>query len=623
MIHYSEEKPALKELYSNKRFEELKGSLSDTDAKLSLVDFLRYNIDFTVELMFGIRLFPYQVHLLEQFFENSFIIYVASRGASKSFLGALFSLLLLVFENQKRIIFLSSTFRSARRMMSTCEKFIQSKEAELLRQCFPFEIRRGTDLWELRTPGGGFIKALPLNEKIRGERADVIIIDESLLLTADQILKWIAPFLTAKENIKESIEVKEQEDRLIEQGIITEADRLDMSSDKKMIGLSSASYQFQYFYEWYNNWVQKAIEDKVSEKDGKYFVSRMSYLSLPKELVEEKIIEEAKAGGENSSYFKMEYLALFPNSSENFFSLEHMIACTIPNGEYPCVQLSGNPTKEYILSIDPSFSSGKDSDFFAMGVFQLDKENKSITLVNSYGMAGGELPYHIDYLYYILTNFNIVLITADLLGGQGEARGFNFIQAANESARFAAAGINLKFFEGNLDDCGEDYIQEIKSMRKTYNKDSKTICYTQGNRPAWKRRANEYMQHYIQSKKLFFASKIVPNEHEFEKLSKFKLPITVYNSYNKEMSIADFIEEQDDMIDDTKAQISLIELKISANNSFTYDLPSNVKALKGEHRARRDNYTTTLMACWAAKFYFDFTDDKIGKTSGFTFQFIA
>jgi hypothetical protein len=624
MVYYKEDKENLKELYaSNERFEALKGGLSDNEAKLSLIEFMRYNLEFTVEMLFGIRLFPYQVYLLEQMFEQNFMIFVASRGGAKSFLGALFILLYGIFYNETRIIVASSTLRSAKRLLGNAEKLINAKGAELAKECFPIDLRRSTDQWELKFPGGGFIKALPLNDKIRGERADLLVIDEALQLNADHILKLLMPYLTARENIAEIIKTKEQEDALIEAGIMEEKDRTALTSNKKMIALSSASYQFQYFYEWYNDWVKKSMDSNTSLENGKYFVARLSYLSLPKELVEDKIIEEAKSGGESSSYFKMEYMALFPNSSENFFSLEHMIACTIPDGEYPCVQVKGEPDAEYILAIDPSFSSGKDSDFFAMGVFMINHKTKNITLVNSYAVSGGNLTWHIDYLYYLLNSFNIVLITADLLGGQGEARGFNFIQAANESARFKNAGIELKFFDGNLDDCGEEYSEEIKKMRKTYNRESKTICYTQGNRVAWKRRANEYLQHFIQSKKLFFASKVIPNEQEFIKLESFKLPVTIYDDNKKPMTTAEFLEEQDDMIDETKAQISLIELKISSNNNFSYDLPASIKAMKGESRCRRDNYTTTLMACWASKFYFDYMNEDIGKTTTWTPFFIA
>jgi len=79
------------------------------------------------------------------------------------------------------------------------------------------------------------------------------------------------------------------------------------------------------------------------------------------------------------------------------------------------------------------------------------------------------------------------------------------------------------------------------------------------------------------------------------------------------MSITDFCSEQDDMIEETKSQIALITPRISPQGHMTFDLAPEVKSIKGENRARRDNYTTTLMAVWASKFYFDYMDERVGQ----------
>jgi hypothetical protein len=608
MIQFRDDNHILKEAYSNKRFWDIKGALSESDAKVSLVDFLKNNIDFTIQLLFGFQVFPFQSYILSQWLSNNFCINIWSRGASKSWLSALFCGLYAVFNPEKKIVLTSNSFRSSRAVMDQLEKFVNAPGAELLKQCFPYDLRRHTDVHDWNLAEGGFIKAVPLNEKIRGHRADVLFCDEGLLISKDLMEGTIKPFLLSRESIQEQLQMKEQEDYLIKQGVLTELDRTIFESTKKMIILSSASFEFQYLHEIYQDW-----KSKTKDSGGKYFVSRLSYLALPKELVEENIVKEAESQGVMSSYFQREYMARFPSASDGYFNLQHMHECTIPDGDEPCVQIVGIPNVKYILSIDPSFSSSKTSDSFAMGVFMLDENNKTVTLVNSYGVAGGSLSQHVSYLYHIIKSFNIVMITADLLGGQGEARGFNFIQSANMSNLFMENGVELKFFEGCLDDCGEDYVEEMRLMRKTYNKENKAYCYTQGNKPAWKLRANEYMQHFIQRKQLFFCSRIVPNEKEFSRFSNYQLPFTMKNSSDKQMSITDFCSEQDDMIEETKSQIALITPRVSPSGHMTFDLAPEVKSIKGENRARRDNYTTTLMAVWAAKFYFDFLDESVGK----------
>ena len=611
MIQFDKDTPKkLKELYTLDRFENLKGYLSDKEARYSLADFMRYNLGFTVELAFNIKLFPFQETILKNWFENNFNFYVASRGGSKSYLSAVFILLYSMFYPGTRIVLASNTLRSSKRILETCEKLINGRGADLLKQCFPDDIKKGTDVWSLKTGDGGFIRALPLNDRIRGERADVLVVDEFLLVPEASYSNILLPFLNARNDIQEMLKIQEEEERLIKLGYLKDDERMILDSTKKVIALTSASYDFQFCYQVYMDWISKAT-GKTEAKGSKYFVSRMSYLSLPLELIEEKVVEEAKSGAENSPHFKMEYMALFHKGSDGFFSMKHMHECTVPDGELPCVQAFGDKNSEYILAIDPSFSSGKNSDFFAMAVFLINRDNKMITLVNSYAVPGGQLKDHIAYLFHIVTNFNIVLLTGDFLGGvEGN---FNFIEAANQSDLFRSNNINLKPFDGELHQDGIDYIEAMKEMRKTYNKTVGAICFRQKYTPAWIKRANEYMQYQIQARKIWFASQIVPNEEEFSKLKNAKLLIKVYGADGNALTMGEYLDEQDNLIQQTKNQIALIEPKVSAQGNLSFDLPASIKAIKGEKRARRDSYSVTVMACWAAKIFFDYLDGDIGK----------
>jgi hypothetical protein len=594
----------LVEAYSNKRFVDIKGSLSEKDAKLFLHEFLLNNIDFAIEFFFGFKIYPFQSYILSQWMNRSFCINVWSRGGSKTFLSALFCGLYGVFYPEKKIVLTSATFRSSRSILDQLDKFIRADGAEFLNQCYPEKLRRGTDLYEIPLAKGGFIKAVPLNEKIRGLRADVLFCDEGLLISKDLMEGTIKPFLLAKDTVQEQMEIDEHEDYLITKGLMKEEERTILESTKKMIILSSASFAFEYLHEIYQDW-----KGKCFEKNSKYFVSRLSYQALPTKLVEETIIKEAESGGIDSVFFQREYMALFPSVSDGYFNIKHMHECTYDDGMEPCVQIKGVPGVEYILSIDPSFSSSKTSDSFAMGVFMINKEKKTITLVNSYGVPGGKLDQHIGYFDYVLSNFNVVLVIADLLGGM-DSGNFNFIESANLSSIFQEKNRYMKSFEGEFN--STEYGEEMRLMRKTYNKVGNVICYRQKFTGQWIKDANEYMQHFIQSKRLHFCSRIVPNEKEFSKYEKYKLPFEMLNAANQPMSIAEFCEEQDILITETKNQIALITPKINPQGSMTFDLPREVKAIKGEKRARKDNYTTTLMACWAAKIYFDFHDENIG-----------
>ena len=81
--------------------------------------------------------------------------------------------------------------------------------------------------------------------------------------------------------------------------------------------------------------------------------------------------------------------------------------------------------QKYILAIDPSFSNSPSSDFFAMAVVELNEEDNTSTLVHNYAVAGGNLKDHINYMYYVLDNFNIEMICIDNAG-------YQFLDSCNE-----------------------------------------------------------------------------------------------------------------------------------------------------------------------------------------------
>jgi len=525
-----------------------------------------------------------------------------------SFTISIFCLLYLIFNPGAKIILTSNVFRSSRRLMEQMEQFINAKGAELLKQCFPNDIRRSTDAWRLES-NGGFIKALPLNDKIRGERADILIVDEFLLIPEQIYSSILFPFLTAKNNIQDQMEIMDLETALIKLGKMKEEDRTVLESDKKIIALTSASFTFEFCYQIHQAWSEKAV--KPDKADGqKYFTARLPYLMLPEQLVEASVINEAKSGGENTPYFKREYLAMYISGSDGFFNSKFMNDSTAMLGEYPWVQLYGEKSKEYILAIDPSFSSGKRSDFFAMGLYLVDKDRETITLVHSYAAAGGDLDSHICYLHYLLHNFNLVLITADLHGGGGE--NFNFIETANQSLLFKSTGTKIGFFNGSFDENSNDNkIEEYWKMKSSYNQTSMNICYTQRfHSTEWQKRANEYMAHQIQRGKVCFSSSLFNNDQVFKTVREMALPGNLKDDNGKAYDVGYLAERQDYLIQETKNQIMLIEPRMSITGGITFDLPAAVKSIKGEKRARRDNYTCALMACWAAKFYIAFSKNE-------------
>lgn len=601
-------------IYSNNKFKELEDFLSLEDARISLAEFLYNNIGLTVEYLFNLKIYPYQEIILRSWFDHNFCMNVWGRGCGKTYNVAIFCCLYPIFFPRTRIVLASNAFRSTRRLIQQIERFINAKGADLLRECYieksgRLEFVRRADEMTLDINEGQII-AVPLNEKIRGTRADILIVDEFLMIPEDIYKSVLMPFLTARNDIQEQLTAEELKKSLMIEDKVNQED-LDMAvSTKKIIGLTSASYDFEFVYRLYLNWVEKTKKPILSRS---YFVSRIGYQAVPPTLLDKEVTEEAKSGGENTASFQREWMAIFSSSSDGYFNIKKLHDNTIRDGDLPCIQLKGNPGSKYILAIDPSFSDSKSSDFFAIGVYLLNSDNRSITQVHSYAKTGGDaaLKDHIQYLYYLITCFNVVMIIGDFGGGN-----FNFIKACNESNYFVERGLYLEFFEGNFDD--EDYMGQLRVVRNSYNLSIRKICYTQVyQRSEWIRKANEHLKTQIECGKIHFASRLTGHDAMFKKAVDTELPIVFKDKNDFETNILDFIALQDDLIEQTKRQLALIEVRVTSNGIMQFDLPQHLRQSKSPGRARRDLYSTLVMGSWISKCYFDLTmleDEPVSHT---------
>ena len=580
----------------------LKGDLLDKEAKVSLARFLRSNLGFTTELISGIKLAPFQEVTLKGMMNRNFSMCVWGRGCGKTFIASVFCFLQCIFEPGTKILIAGPTFRTARFIFENLEKIVDSKGAQLLMQAFGAKSKRNDQFkWDIN---GGTITAIPLSgEKIRGFRANILVLDEYLLLPEDLIKTVLMPFLVAPQDMKERIEIREIEDKLISEGKMKEGDRMVFENDSKMIALSSASYTFENLYKQYKEWTEKIYSQETGDAD--YFISQMGFEALPDHMIDTTVIEEAQQGGQSHSSFQREYCAQFTDGSDSYFSAKKMHLCTIPDGESPTTKIVGDKGKKYILGIDPSFSNSPTSDFFAMSILELDEETKQSTLVHSYAVAGGDLRDHIRYMYHIIKNFNLEMICIDNAG-------YQFIDSCNENGLFKNDKIELKFFDFRSDLEGADYDKELLKIRRAYNKENSVICFKQGFSSDWLRKANEHLQAAIDHKKIWFASKTVANPEAFNKYSSQR--VTLKNI--PEPTVLEFIESQDALIYQTKKQCTLVEVKTTARGTQTFDLPQHLKRSTSSNRARKDNYTTLMLANWASKCYFDLMAKPVEDNTG-------
>jgi hypothetical protein len=103
-------------------------------------------------------------------------------------------------------------------------------------------------------------------DKIRGYRFNLLVIDELLLLSEKVINEVLLPFMAIQINPRERQKVREAEGELIRLGLMQPEDAT-VFPNNKLIGLTSASYEFEYLYEMfkdYKNLIYDQEADNVS-----------------------------------------------------------------------------------------------------------------------------------------------------------------------------------------------------------------------------------------------------------------------------------------------------------------------------------------------------------------------
>ena len=611
----------------NERVANAKGLLEEKQAKLLLYEFLRENTTFTVDLLSGVKLFPFQHMAIKSMFKTDYFMGVWSRGMSKSFTTAIFAYLDAILNQGVEIGILSKSFRQAKMIFRKIEDIAAKPEAKYLSQCITRKSKQN-DQWTLEF-GDSKIHALPLGdgEKLRGFRFHRIIIDEFLLMPERIYNEVIVPFLSVVQNPTQREDLHVLETKLIEQGKMKEEDRHQWPNNK-LIALSSASYKFEYMYKLYQEF-ENLIHGRIKEEENPYganarrVIMHFSYDSAPQALYDQNLINQARSSM-SQSQFDREFGAIFTDDSSGYFKTSTMAKCTVPDGDTPSLEIGGDPSSKYILAFDPSWAETESSDDFAMQVLKLNESNNTSVLVHSYALPGAKLKDHINYFHYLLTNFNIVAIVGDYNGG------VQFINSVNESKLFKDDKIKIGVIEAKFDDLTK-YDESLIDAKRQYQ-DGK-ICYLRTPTSGWIRQGNEMLQKNFDHKKIWFAARAINDEYHTQRKKRIPIKDIKYISEKADAAslsmtggakMIDFLEHQHDMISLTKAECALIQIKTSPQGTQTFDLPDNLKRQTGPHKARKDSYSALVLGNWMVQIYYDMmsAQAKPPPLQGFTPMFI-
>ena len=329
-----------------------------------------------------------------------------------------------------------------------------------------------------------------------------------------------------------------------------------------------------------------------------------SYDVAPEALYDQNLINQSKQTM-SQSQFDREFNAIFTDDSSGFFKTSTMAACTVVDGETPCLEIAGDRDSKYLLAFDPSWAESESSDDFAMHVIKLNDNTRTGTLVHSYAVPGLKMNDHINYFHYLLTHFNIVAIVGDYGGG------VQFLQGANASEQFNKANINIKEIVADLDNT-EHYQEALRDAKMQYNLKDKKICILRKATSDWIRKSNELLQASFDHKRLWFGSR--PLDDNYHKQLKKNVPVDdiIFLPNQKEFlkssggaKMIDFLDHQYDMVNYTKNQCALIQVTSTPQGTQTFGLPSNLRRQTGPSKTRKDSYSALVLGNWMVKTYYD------------------
>jgi len=612
----------------NEQLKKMEGSLKEEDARYYLYKFLRNNIPFTCELFLGVKLFPFQAMAIKGMMISDYSMFVFSRGMSKTYSTAVYVLLECLLNPSANIGVIAGTFRQSKMIFQKMEDILGKPEAKLAKDC-GVKITKGTDQWTMKI-GGSRATALPLanGERLRGFRFNRIVLDEFLTIPEKIFNEVILPFLGVIENPVERDELHNLESRLIEKGEMEEKDRYVWPNNKLII-LSSPSFKFEYMYKLFkryeglildkqetDNGVFKDVDDDDAAADDAYrLIMQLSYDCAPTRLYDQNLLKQAKATM-SEMQFKREFGAQFVDESDGYFRLSKMAACTVADGEFPAVEVVGNPSDEYIMAFDPNWAGNTSADHFAMHVFKVLQEDQKLCLVHSYAVAGVSLKEHMRYFLYLVTHFNIIGICGDYNGG------VQFINACNESQMFKDQNVDIGVIEVDIEK-SEQYHADILQFKNEYNVKTRKYCILRKPTVNWIRNANELLQASIDHKRILFGSRAI--DSHFDDQRKKNLPIESLkwdmkiNASSKGAKMIDFIDHQKSIIELTKSECANIEVVSNPQGSQQFNLPQNLRRQTGPNRARKDSYSALLLGNWFGKVYFDSRHAKVNKKPQGTF----
>lgn len=335
----------------------------------------------TAKRLLNIELAPYQVVILQEMWYKTFPMLIGSRGLGKTWLLAVYAMLRATMYQNTRIVVVGSAFRQAKYIHDYCSLIWLG--ANVLRNMVNADIykdqgpKTDTDRCTLKI-GTSKITALPIGtgEKIRGERAHVIMADEFAAQNREIFETVITGFGVVTSNPVDNMKKFARMEKMKEYGVSEEKLKVikDSIRSNQVIISGTADFSFNHFCTYWKRWktiinskgdsrklIEANIDPDINWRD--YSVIRIPYDLIPGGYMDEKQIIRSKST-QQVGIFQNEFGAVFSNDSTGFFPRSLIEACVakhnmdatrFPKDAVPfCASLQGEPGIDYVYGVDPA-----------------------------------------------------------------------------------------------------------------------------------------------------------------------------------------------------------------------------------------------------------------------------
>ena len=531
---------------------------------------------------------------------------IGSRGSSKSFMLALYSLMRALIMPNRRILVAGAAFRQSKFIHEYMETIW--KNAPVLRDLVDQDSgpTRSPDMCRF-TINGSTITCIPIGtgEKIRGYRCQDLLIEEFSSHSREIFETVIAGFGNVSAAPADVVRRIASEEMARERGIdLSQLGASDLAMGNQIILCGTAFYDFNHFADYWRKYKQiinskgdprrvreifpEGVPDGFNWRD--YSVIRIPYEVLPKGFMDEGNVARSKASV-HSGIFQMEWCAIFVTDSNGFFKRSLIESCvtnehnevSLPSG--PVVfdaMLKGSPSGRYIMAIDPA----SEIDNFCIVILELHKDHRRIvhcwTTTRQSHSERVKLGLTTEDNFYsyaarkireLMRAFQIERIMMDSQGG-----GIAVNEALHETSNLHPG--ELPFWpvidedkEKPTDDEAGLHIIELVNFAKA----------------EWTSEANHGMRKDLEDKILLFP--------------KFD-PIVLGLAAEQDKvnnKLYDTLEDCVMEIEEMKNELVLIEITKTPNGRDRWDTPDIKVGANKKKKMRKDRYSALLMANMGAR----------------------